>query len=112
MDDSAEVPLILQGNEKLLFEQEVEQDELPFPLPIQVIPSSEFFIWVNRTTSDFFLLRFKDIAKRTSTDPGVDFCNQINTSLKCSLLFETSMRYVWVVEQIKMVEKVNVTFPS
>ena len=46
MDDSAEVPLILQGNEKLLFEQE-EQDEMPFPLPIQVIPSSEFFIWVN-----------------------------------------------------------------
>jgi len=43
VDDSAEVPLILQGNEKLLFEQE-EQDELPFPLPIQVIPSSEFFI--------------------------------------------------------------------
>ena len=60
MDDSSEVPLILQGNEKLLFEQE-EQDELPFPLPIQVIPSSEFFIWVNRTTSGFFCYVLKTL---------------------------------------------------
>jgi len=43
VDDSGELPLILQDNERLQMLME-EEDELPFALPIHVIASAEFLI--------------------------------------------------------------------
>ena len=43
VDDSGEVPLILQDNERLQMIMG-EEDELPLALPIHVIPTNDFLI--------------------------------------------------------------------